>query len=240
MSEIYKNNGAESIRSGERQYLSAAHAQLTEATTWTLADFRRICILGIQVDKYPSQTPNAFELGSLLPAIERLAQDSLKDGRERGRAGLVHLKRDQLGLGRECIGTDKMVAIIVELPAGESPSTMRGGFMIHVHPAGSPHGLHLSDQDYKTFLGCESMLATFVTYRGRTLMAMKTSSTPRNLSEDAVNRRIDGISRDYLFSGDRGTAIRRFTEQVCVELGLSLYVTLDTDPTTMRKVVLRG
>jgi hypothetical protein len=195
---------------------------------WSGLDLRKALTWAAHLGKYPLGTPNRIDLREFSPTLNRINELTTREGVEFGRGILIDTHRiDHLDpkiiLSITSRGTKESILISFEPAPTAKIVRPYAAMIIHSHPPHHRWGLHLSDVDYVEFLVRPELVATCVSFRGRTLLAVKTSSTRKNVARDALGRSIQVLFRENNPNKSMEGAIA-FTKGVCLEHGLSLFV----------------
>ena len=217
--------------------------ELTKRPIWDWECFRAILISLAQRGKgYYLQSnlrPNSVFLDGLQATFGELRQISdQRQGRETSRIVFVDTDRSCLVIsGKTHIGSLAQVKLDATSEPGRKYVQLPV-LSIHVHP-GRGDNPGLSDQDYITFLTDRRMIIMVVCFSDGNLFAMKTSSTPTLISPESARHRISIVRNDIERIWSRinmPKSILAFNRAVCMEFGLTLYLTEDPRGNVARRV----
>jgi len=221
----------------EKPYLGAIHSKdqetldrLTEPRNWDYAQFRSILVALAKVSNAQSITarnrPNSIHLQGWRKCIDDLVDRSRKSGKEHARVILADTEKDSLVVsGKITIGSRDSVRLDVSRQPGRE-KFQKAIASLHVHPDNlTSHGL--SGQDYKTFLSDSEQQVMMIAYgKANRIMVLKTTVTPNNLDESAINRHIEDVESEYINNSNKHPVLRvvDFNKSVCSEFGLVMYM----------------
>lgn len=210
---------------------------------WSPKQFASMLVQSAVNGAMPSVLPDVINLGGLRTRLDVLDSLTRRTAVEWGQVGfsvvappaVVFAKEPQRG------GPGNVFLSLNKYPDGCSPLDCTPTIMLHSHPTGSPHGFHLSDKDFVAFLSSPTVVVSGVIHRGRSLFAVKSAISPTGINpEECATRLEDILSECSRSASSPGGAVRRFTEEAAIYYGLSLYVTLESEPSVARKVRPRG
>jgi len=207
--------------------------QLTQPKSWDFQQFRKILIAigmvgGGAAIPAPNR-PDTIHLQGFRQYIDNLLTRTKTNGREHAQVVFVDAGRQSLIMsGKITIGSSIETRLDTTKEPGREKYQRRIG-SLHTHPVNgisiTTHGL--SGQDYRTFLGDPEQQMMIVACGESTLMmVLKTSTTPNNLSRNAIDKRIKSCEQDYLESSGKHPLqkVVDFNKGVCMELGLTMYL----------------
>jgi len=217
--------------------------EISSFVEWSDKNFAHVILTCGLYRVPPEKTPDRIVLGGLRERLDELQRRTSATGVEWGQAGFAECHTRKIAFsaephrgGPESVGID-----VGRPPGGVALGVAVPAVIVHSHPDSSPHGLHLSPLDYHALLANRSVAAQCVVFRGRVLIAVRTSATTypsdpeRGLA--GLTRIWDETAREARSDGE---LYRRATERSVIEHGLSLFVTQSGEPNIARKVVLRG
>ncbi|OGC03310.1 hypothetical protein A2276_00090 [candidate division WOR-1 bacterium RIFOXYA12_FULL_43_27] len=179
--------------------------------------------------------PDTIKIGFLSQITRRLSDLTRGSGLEHARTFLVSTLESKLIASNEITrGTETSVKLSWSFPSTFLNAYKRSGF-VHTHPGSETAGLHFSGRDFKTFIGDEEQVFMMVAWQQTTMLVLKTTATPR-LNQEAMERTIDKLEREYLFGRRSLVELMAFTKQVCVEFGLVLYMAYSSNPDVANRI----
>lgn len=207
--------------------------QLTQPKSWDFKQFRKVLIaLGIvgngQAIPAPNR-PDTIHLQGLKQYTDDLLKRTKVNDREHAQVVFVDTDRKSLVMsGKITIGSATETRLDTTKELGREKFQRIIG-SLHTHPVtGNSMAAHgLSGQDYRTFLNDPEQQMMMIAYGESTLMmVLKTSATPNNLSEEAVDGHMKSCEQDYLDASSEYPIqkIVDFNKGVCMELGLTMYL----------------
>lgn len=208
---------------------------LTRYPIWDWECFRGvlICLATMGTGHYvpASQRPDGVYLDGLHPTFRELrAISAQRQGRETSRVVLVDRERSCLIIsGITYVGSTRQVRVSMATQPGRA-QVQSPILTIHVHPnQGGDVGF--SSQDYVNFLSDQRQIVMAICCQGGVLLAMKTSSTPRQVPSQTAERMIS-LSRDDITSiwSKLGlpNPVLSLNKAICTEFGMTLYQTKGT------------
>ena len=210
---------------------------------WSPKQFASMLVQSVVNGAMPSVLPDVINLGGLRTRLDVLDSLTQRTAVEWGQVGfsvvappaVVFAKEPERG------GPQSMLLSFNKYPDGCSLFNSSPTIMLHSHPTNSPHGLHFSDKDYLAFLCRPTVVASGVVHRGRALFAVKTAISPTSINPESCATNLEELlAESNRKASSHAGAVRSFTEEAAIHYGLSLYVTLESEPSVARKVRPRG
>lgn len=210
--------------------------ELTDSPIWDWDQFRGIliCLGMLGEGRYipASRRPDRVSINGLLSTCDELMSISTqKQGRETSRAVLVDRERSSLVIsGKTVIGSSEKVSINMGTEPGREIWQVPI-LTIHVHPSKASEA-GLSDMDYISFLTDPRQIIMMVCIQGGVLFTMKTTATPRRISEKIAKRWISDTRREITsiwLNLHLPNAVLGFNKAICTEFGLILFKTTDKE-----------
>ena len=213
---------------GERGASAGVRTTPTD-DSWTQKEFnRRICLLArLGMRGFPS-LPREIHLSEMSPIFDKLLSATNQDGRERGRVVFTHLVKGNLVVGDTAVGTEQSVTNSTRPPRNYEGQPIYPVMDMHTHPRGPfepAHFVeHFSETDLQGIVCSGAVLVTLMISRGVSLMAIRSLTTPRSVSNEEFNataRELRQYSeRDSRYHGDLP---RIQTKRLCRDYDLYLY-----------------
>jgi hypothetical protein len=219
-----------------RKAIDLTLMELTKSPIWDWECFRKvlICLANQGEGSYIKARwrPDSVSLDGLKSTFTDLRNISIQSGgKETSRAVFVDTDKACLVIsGKTRIGTKQKVKIDLSAQPGRE-WTQLPVITIHVHPSqASSEGM--SEVDYISFLSDKRLIAMMICYQGGIMFTMKTSVTTTKISVDTVKRMISVIRSDILRIWNNYSlpnAIVAFNKAVCMEFGMTLYATSESE-----------
>lgn len=202
---------------------------MTQPKSWDYHKFSEVMVaLGIvgEGNFIPARNaPESVHLQGWREFINDLQNKTRTTGKEYARTILSDFERKKLVMGKITSGTEGSVMIDVSKQPGREKFQRRIA-TLHTHPLElTAHGL--SDQDYRAFLSDAEQQAMLIAYgEGCLIMIMKTSVTSANLSRNTLEKIIKDCEADFLRreSSSIFESMIEFNREMCIELGLTMYM----------------
>src|SRR5256884_7564586 len=224
--------------------------RLTSERHWDSDRFRAVVVtlasLGEGKNIPSPNRPESINLTSWRPILNSLTNRQSSLGKEIGLMIFADLGSGKLMTGKTTIGKIREVAPVLDPKLGRA-ALQKPVIPIHTHPTDfgdSILGNTFSEEDLVVLLGNPDLRAMMVGYgEGDWLLALKTSVTPNNLSEETIRRRVRAATEDAVTNRGAGGYVKGVlavngenrTKEICTHLGMHLYATSNQD-TVFRRV----
>jgi len=209
---------------------------LLRPSHWDSKQFKQVLLASAQIDVFPYTTPESIHLGGFRKVIDDLKKITQKTGNECGRVLLVNIKTNQLLAGKICKGDNKSCVIKTSIPKS-GLACLKLIVSIHIHP-NEFIGLGFSPEDNISFLTENQLIATLINCGDTELLLIKTASTPNNYKREQVEKQILQIIKDYITKNSTLLDFIRLQKEICLENGLSLFISTEANRDLAKKVNL--
>ncbi|MFH0863960.1 MAG: hypothetical protein V1858_02655 [Candidatus Gottesmanbacteria bacterium] len=220
----------------ESSSLSNYIEQLTAPKYWDFQRFKNIEIVLAATDSYlPAYNrPDFINLGPFRTYRNELRDNTDRTHHEWGMLVIADTdpRSSTLFVTKSVEGTGHSVTLEVKYQPGRDQFQKNIG-LLHSHnvpkdaKAETKTGqLSFSGKDYFNLLVNQNMQFFLLIYGETALLALKTAATPNNMSEEKLTKRLDSL-RDEFMRKKRGSFRERlvdFNKQVCIEFGMTLYL----------------
>lgn len=206
--------------------------QLTQSRRWDYAQFRQVLIaLGVVGNGYSipaSNRPDSIHLQGWRQDLDDIVQRTGSIHKEHGKTVFVDTQKKSLIMGLLIIGDERQI-LLDPMPQPGREGVQKAIALLHTH-TGVGDNLFMangfSDADYVALISNPELQALLVGFGDRNLMmALKTSVTPNNLSQESIERRVRSTREDFIDESKNHplVAVAEFNKAVCSEFGLVLY-----------------
>lgn len=202
---------------------------------WDFDRFKKVLISSSKIKTYPYETPESIHLGALRKSIDDIKKRTSETGKEHGRGFFVDLVENKLIGGKITQGDSHSCYINWDKP--NTPNRLKRVISLHSHPQ-SFSGIHLSPEDYISFLNDPELISMIMTCGNTELITLKSSQTPNNYNSKDLERLMADNSREFLSSGIKINNLIEFQKAICLENALSLYIATETNRDLSTKVNL--
>lgn len=207
----------------EREKEKEIFMKLLSPKSWNFTLFEKVLVYSSLLDYYPFTTPETIHLSELRTFTDRLKEKTKKTKKEHARSCLADLINKKIIFGKTTRGDCSCCLINWDLPPGSHPLYMKRIMFMHTHPPDS-YGIHLSTEDYITFLYNSDNIAMMMVCENTELLTLKTFQTPKRFDLENLNRNIGEIEKKYLSGFSKLIDLINFTKAVCAYNYLSLYI----------------
>jgi len=202
---------------------------------WDFQRFKKVLFIASLLETYPYFTPESIHFGALRKIIDSIKKPTIEDGNERHRGCFINIKKEELLAGKISLGNNESCIPNWDKPRDDG--LYKRAIDIHSHP-NSWHGVHFSGQDYLGFLSDKELISQIVSCGNVELMALKSASTPDNQDGKTLERKIDGLEKEFLGRNLSMDDLIKFQKMLCIENGLSLYIASEANRDLAEKVNL--